>query len=329
MTTETKKQPLRLKELAKKEDHFVHGHRMCSGCGTPIIVKQILMATNYPIIASNATGCLEVSSCIQEYTAWKIPWIHSAFENAAATISGVEAMYRSLVKQGKIDDKQVKFIAFAGDGGTYDIGFQSLSGAMERGHDMMYICYDNGAYMNTGIQRSSATPFGANTTTCPAGDVIPGKPQQRKDLTRIMAAHGIPYVAQASPGHWMDLMKKVQKAFEIKGPKFMNIISPCNRGWRSKTNDAIALSKIAVNTCYWPLYEVENGVTKITVKPKDKKPITDFLKPQGRFKHMFAPGNEWMLKHAQEYVDEQWERLQKEAACWAEDTTQEAKTEEK
>ncbi len=325
MTTETKKQPLRLKELAKKEDRFVHGHRMCSGCGAPIIVKQILMATDYPIIASNATGCLEVSSCIQEYTAWKIPWIHSAFENAAATISGVEAMYRSLVKQGKIDDKQVKFIAFGGDGGTYDIGFQSLSGAMERGHDMMYICYDNGAYMNTGIQRSSATPFGANTTTCPAGDVIPGKPQQRKDLTRIMAAHGIPYAAQASPGHWMDLMKKVQKAFEIKGPKFMNIISPCNRGWRSKTNDAITLSKIAVNTCYWPLYEVENGITKITVKPKDKKPITDFLKPQGRFKHMFAPGNEWMLKHAQEYVDEQWKRLQKEAACWAEEEKQEEK----
>ncbi len=325
MTTETKKQPLRLKELAKKEDRFVHGHRMCSGCGAPIIVKQILMATDYPIIASNATGCLEVSSCIQEYTAWKIPWIHSAFENAAATISGVEAMYRSLVKQGKIDDKQVKFIAFGGDGGTYDIGFQSLSGAMERGHDMLYICYDNGAYMNTGIQRSSATPFGANTTTCPAGDVIPGKPQQRKDLTRIMAAHGIPYAAQASPGHWMDLMKKVQKAFEIKGPKFMNIISPCNRGWRSKTNDAITLSKIAVNTCYWPLYEVENGITKITVKPKDKKPITDFLKPQGRFKHMFAPGNEWMLKHAQEYVDEQWKRLQKEAACWAEEEKQEEK----
>ncbi len=329
MTTAAKPKSLRLRELAKKEDRFVHGHRMCSGCGAPIIVKQILMATDYPIIASNATGCLEVSSCIQEYTAWKIPWIHSAFENAAATISGVEAMYRSLVKQGKIDDKQVKFIAFAGDGGTYDIGFQSLSGAMERGHDMMYICYDNGAYMNTGIQRSSATPFGANTTTCPAGDVIPGKPQQRKDLTRIMAAHGIPYTAQASPGHWMDLMKKVQKAFEIKGPKFMNIISPCNRGWRSKTNDAITLSKIAVNTCYWPLYEVENGVTKITVKPKDKKPITDFLKPQGRFKHMFAPGNEWMLKQAQEHIDEQWERLQKEAACWAEEETQEAKTEEK
>jgi pyruvate ferredoxin oxidoreductase beta subunit len=306
--------PLKLKELAKGENRFVHGHRMCSGCGAPIIVKQVLMATDYPIIASNATGCLEVSTCIQQYTAWKIPWIHSAFENAAATISGVEAMYRSLVKQGKIKDKQVKFIAFGGDGGTYDIGFQSLSGAMERGHDMMYICYDNGAYMNTGIQRSSATPFGANTTTCPAGDVIPGKPQQRKDLTRIMAAHGIPYVAQASPAHWMDLMKKVQKAFEIKGPKFLNVISPCNRGWRSRTDDAIMLSKLAVDTCYWPLYEVENGVTKITFKPKEKKPIVEFLKPQGRFKHLFAPENELMLKKIQENIDKEWELLQKTEA---------------
>jgi pyruvate ferredoxin oxidoreductase beta subunit len=317
--------PLKLRELAKGEDRFVHGHRMCSGCGAPIVVKQVLMATDYPIVASNATGCLEVSTCIQQYTAWKIPWIHSAFENAAATISGVEAMYKSLVKQGRLKDRNVKFVAFGGDGGTYDIGFQSLSGAMERGHDMLYICYDNGAYMNTGIQRSSATPFGANTTTCPAGDAIPGKLQQRKDLTKIMAAHGIPYAAQASPSNWMDLMKKVQKAFEIKGPKFMNVISPCNRGWRSKTNDAIALSRVAVETCYWPLYEIESGVTKITFKPKEKKPLVDFLKPQGRFKHMFNPENEWMLKQAQEYVDAQWERLQKEAAFFG----GEEKTEEK
>jgi len=313
MTTTAK--PLGLKKLAMGEDRFSHGHRMCSGCGAPIVVKQVLMATDYPIIASNATGCLEVSSCIQQFTAWKIPWMHSAFENSAATASGIEAMYRSLVKQGKMEDKNVKFIAFGGDGGTYDIGFQALSGAMERGHDMMYICYDNGAYMNTGIQRSSATPFGANTTTCPAGDVIPGKLQQRKDLTRIMAAHGIPYVAQASPANWMDLMKKVQKAFEIKGPKFMNIIAPCNRGWRSRTDDAITLSKLAFETCYWPLFEIENGVTKITAKPKEKKPLVDFLKPQGRFKHMFAPENEWMLKQAQEHVDAQWERLQKESAA--------------
>jgi pyruvate ferredoxin oxidoreductase beta subunit len=303
--------PLSLKELSKKEVLLTAGHRMCAGCGAPIVVKMVLLASDYPVIASNATGCLEVSTCISDYTAWKIPWIHSAFENAAATIAGVETMYRSLKKQGKID-KEIKFIAFGGDGGTYDIGFQSLSGAMERGHDMLYICYDNEAYMNTGIQRSSATPLGADTTTCPAGSVIPGKLQERKDLTRIMAAHGVPYVAQASPSHWSDLMKKVRKALEIKGPKFMNIIAPCNRGWRSRTDDAILLSRLAVETCYWPLYEVENGVTRITVKPKEKKPLVDFLKPQGRFKHLFAPENEWLLKQAQEDVDKNWERLLKE-----------------
>jgi pyruvate ferredoxin oxidoreductase beta subunit len=303
--------PLSLKELSKKEVLLTAGHRMCSGCGAPPVVKMVLLASDYPVVASNATGCLEVSTCISEYTAWKIPWIHNAFENAAATLSGVETMYRSLKKQGKID-KEIKFIAFGGDGGTYDIGFQSLSGAMERGHDMLYICYDNGAYMNTGIQRSSATPLGADTTTCPAGSVVPGKLQERKDLTKIMAAHGIPYVAQASPSHWSDLMKKVRKALEIKGPKFMNIIAPCNRGWRSATNDAILLSRLAVETCYWPLYEIENGVARVSVKPKEKKSLVDFLKPQGRFKHLFAPENEWLLKRAQEDVDKNWERLLKE-----------------
>lgn len=300
-----------LKELSKKEELFVSGHRMCAGCGAPIIVKMVLLASEYPVVAANATGCLEVSSCISEFTSWKIPWIHNAFENAAATISGVETMFRSLKKQGKMD-KDLKFIAFGGDGGTYDIGFQSLSGAMERGHDMLYVCYDNGAYMNTGIQRSSATPFGADTTTCPSGDVIPGKLQERKDLTRIIAAHGVPYVAQASPSHWADLVKKVKKALEIKGPKFMNILSPCNRGWRSRTDDAIQLSRIAVETCYWPLFEIENGVTRVNMKPKAIKPLVDFLKPQGRFKHMFAPGNEWMLKQAQEGVDKYWQKLLKE-----------------
>jgi pyruvate ferredoxin oxidoreductase beta subunit len=303
--------PLNLKELSKKEVLLTAGHRMCSGCGAPPVVKMVLLASEYPVVACSSTGCLEVCTCISDYTAWKLPWIHSAFENAAATISGVETMYRSLKKQGKIEE-EIKFITFCGDGGTYDIGFQSLSGAMERGHDMLYICYDNGAYMNTGIQRSSATPLGADTTTCPAGSVVPGKLQERKDLTKIMAAHGIPYVAQASPSHWSDLMKKVRKALEIKGPKFMNIIAPCNRGWRSRTDDAILLSRLAVETCWWPLYEVENGVTRITHKPKEKKPLVDFLKPQGRFKHLFAPENEWLLKQAQEDVDKNWERLLKE-----------------
>ncbi|MBN2653728.1 MAG: pyruvate ferredoxin oxidoreductase [Nitrospirae bacterium] len=303
--------PLSLKELSKKEDRLTSGHRMCSGCGAPTVVKMVMLATDYPVIASNATGCLEVSTCIQQFTSWNIPWIHNAFENAAATLSGVETMYRSLKKQGKID-QEIKFIAFGGDGGTYDIGLQSLSGAMERGHDMIYVCYDNGAYMNTGIQRSSATPLGADTTTCPVGSANPGKVQERKDLTRIMAAHGIPYVAQASPSNWADLMKKVRKAHEIKGPKFLNIIAPCNRGWRSKTDDAITLSRIAVDTCYWPLFEIENGVTKITYKPKEKKPLVDFLKPQGRFKHLFAPENEWLLQKAQEVVDRNWDRLLRE-----------------
>lgn len=302
--------PLTLKELSKKDILLTSGHRMCSGCGAPIIVKMVLLASDYPIVAANPTGCLEVSTCISDYTAWKIPWIHNAFENAAATLSGVETMYRSLKKQGKID-KEIKFIAFGGDGGTYDIGLQSLSGAMERGHDMLYVCYDNGAYMNTGIQRSSATPYGADTTTCPAGSVIQGKPQPRKNLTKIMAAHDIPYTAQASPSHWMDLVKKVKKALEIKGPKFMNILSPCNRGWRSRTDDAIMLSRLAVDTCYWPLYEVENGVTKVTFKPKEKKPLVDFLKPQGRFKRLFAPENENMLKNFQEMVDKEWGSLLK------------------
>ena len=183
---------------------------------------------------------------------------------------------------------------------------------MERGHDLTYICYDNGAYMNTGIQRSSATPFGADTTTCPVGSENPGKPQHRKDLTRIMAAHGIPYVAQASPSHWQYLMRKVRKALEIKGPKFINIIAPCNRGWRTEMDDAIQLARLAVETCYWPLFEIENGVTRITTMPKEKKPLTEFMEPQGRFKHLFKPGQEGMLAEAQSHVDSGWERLLRE-----------------
>ena len=304
--------PFRLKELSKKEDLLVSGHRMCSGCGAPIIVKQILMASEYPLVASNATGCLEVSTCISEYTAWKIPWIHTAFENAAATLSGVEAMYRAWKKQGKLD-KDVKFIAFGGDGGTYDIGLQSLSGAMERGHDIVYVCYDNGAYMNTGIQRSSATPLGANTTTSPVGKVIPGKTQQRKDITRIMAAHNIPYVAQGSPSHWRDLMTKARKAIAVPGPAFLNVLSPCNRGWRSSTDDAIMLARLGVETNYWPLYEIEDGELSISFKPKETKPLEEFLKPQGRFKHLFAPENASVLADLQAGIDREWHRLFKEA----------------
>jgi pyruvate ferredoxin oxidoreductase beta subunit len=238
-----------------------------------------------------------------------VPWIHNAFENAASTISGVEAAYRSMVRQGKIEDEDVKFIAFGGDGGTYDIGLQALSGAVERGHQFLYVCYDNGAYMNTGIQRSSATPFGAHTTTSPAGKKIPGKQQHRKDLTKIMAAHDIPYVAQAAPSRWRDLMEKTRKAVNCGGPAFMNVLSSCNRGWRHPTDTTIEITQMAVDTCFWPLYEVEDGEWSLSYKPREKLPIEKWLERQGRFRHLFRPENRHLIDEFQKEVDRRWEEL--------------------
>jgi pyruvate ferredoxin oxidoreductase beta subunit len=297
------------KELVKRPERLSPGHRLCAGCGASIIVRQILAAIDEPVVIANATGCLEVATTIYPYTAWRVPWIHNAFENAAATISGVEAAYRSLVRQQKIPEQDIKFIAFGGDGGTYDIGLQSLSGAVERGHQFLYVCYDNGAYMNTGIQRSSATPLGAQTTTSPAGQVISGKQQFSKDLTAIMAAHGIPYVAQAAPSLWRDLMQKTRKAVNCGGPAFMNVLSSCNRGWRHETNETVEITQLAVDTCYWPLYEVEDGEWRLTYKPKEKLPLAKWLERQGRFRHLFRPENRHMIDRLQAEVDRRWERL--------------------
>ena len=302
---------LKLKELYKKEDRLTPGHRLCAGCAAPIIVRQVLAAIDEPVVLSNATGCLEVSTTIYPYTAWDVPWIHTAFETAASTISGVEAMYRSLVKQGKLDERDIKFVAFGGDGGTYDIGIQALSGMMERGHKALYVCYNNEAYMNTGIQRSGATPLGAWTTTSPVGRVIPGKPRPRKDLTAIAAAHDIPYAAQASPHNWRDLMRKVRKAVAADGASFMNILSSCNRGWRHPTDMTIEISQLAADTCYWPLYEVEDGEWKLTYRPKEKLPIEEFLRPQGRFRHLFREENRHVLEQLQAEVDRKWKQLLK------------------
>ena len=295
--------------VANKPSRFTAGHRMCAGCAAPVIVRMILRAVKPEdhVVVSNATGCLEVASCIYPYTSWSDSYIHTAFECASATQSGVEAAYKSLKRQGKIpEDQDTKFIIFGGDGGTYDIGIQSLSGAMERGHDLTYVCYDNGAYMNTGIQRSSATPRFADTTTTPAGKVVPGKLQSRKDLTEIMVAHHIPYVAQTAPIlNFQDLYEKAEKAIYTEGAKFLNVLSPCPRGWRYNTEDLMEISKLAVDTCYWPLYEVVDGVYHITYKPAQKKPISEFLKPQKRFQH----GNEWMIEAFQEEVDKRWNEL--------------------
>jgi pyruvate ferredoxin oxidoreductase beta subunit len=297
------------KELAKTPERLSPGHRMCAGCGAPIAVRQILAAIDDPVVVANATGCLEVATTIYPFTAWRVPWMHNAFENAAATISGIETAYRSLVRQGKLPEQNVKFIAFGGDGGTYDIGLQALSGAAERGHQFLYVCYNNEAYMNTGIQRSSATPLGAHTTTSPAGKVVPGKLQMRKDLTAIMAAHDIPYVAQAAPSQWKDLMQKTRKAVNCGGAAFMNVLASCNRGWRHATDETIEITQLAIDTCYWPLYEVENGVWRLTYKPKEKRPLEEWLKRQGRFRHLFQPENRHLIEQAQEEVDRRWERL--------------------
>lgn len=301
---------LNLKELSQKEERLTSGHRMCPGCTAPVVVRMVLNAIDEPVVAANATGCLEVSTALFPYTAWRIPWIHTAFENASATVSGVEAMYRSLKRQGKLD-QDIRFVVFGGDGGTYDIGLQSLSGALERGHRMLYVCYDNEAYMNTGIQRSSATPMGAETTTTPKGKQSAGKTQWRKDLTAIAAAHNIPYVAQASPHRWKDLMNKARKGASVDGPAFLSVLAPCHRGWRIDTAGGIRAAELAVETCFWPLFEVENGKWTLTYKPRQKLPVTEWLKTEGRFQHLFKNERQDVIDAIQAEVDRRWENLLK------------------
>ena len=303
---------MNFKQLAEKlkEKKLVPGHRSCSGCGFPQIVRAILASTDDPVVTSCATGCLEVTTTIYPFTSWNVPFIHSAFENSAATITGAETAFRVLKKKGKVKG-DVKFVAFGGDGGTYDIGLQSLSGALERGHDFLYVCYDNNAYMNTGIQRSSATPYGASTTTAPAGKVHQGKEEFRKDFAKIMVAHNIPYVAQASASNLMDLTAKASKAFSIKGPKVLLVLQPCTLGWKYPPAKTIELAKLAVETKFWPLYEVENGKYKLTYKPSKDVPVIEYIKAQGRFKHLLKPSNKGILDEIQTHVDTEWEKLLK------------------
>jgi pyruvate ferredoxin oxidoreductase beta subunit len=300
-----------LKQELAKPERFSGGHRMCPGCGAPVAVRGVLRAMNTEdkAVVGCATGCLEVSSFLYPYTAWQDSFIHCAFENAGATVSGAEACYKAMKKRGAVDGAY-KFIAFGGDGGTYDIGFQSLSGAMERGHDMVYVCYDNEAYMNTGIQRSSSTPQFADASTSPAGTVIPGKQQSKKDLTEVIAAHNIPYAAQTTfIGNFKDLHEKAHKALYTPGAAFLNVMAPCPRGWRYPGEDLMNICKLAVETCVWPLYEVVDGKWILSYQPKNKLPIEDYLRPQGRFDHLFKPGSEWMIKELQAMVDKKWESL--------------------
>ena len=299
------------KEIQNREERLAPGHRMCAGCGGTIAVRNVLKALHPgdKAVIGNATCCLEVSTFTYPYTAYEDSYIHNAFENAGSTMGGVEAAYNALKKNGKVKDNY-KFITFGGDGGTYDIGFQSLSGAMERGHDMVYVCYDNGAYMNTGIQRSSATPMYADTTTTPAGKCSAGKPQYRKDLASIIAQHNVPYVGQTTfIGNMKDLYQKSERAIYTEGPAFLNIMTPCPRGWRYDAPDIIEICKLAVETCYWPLFEVIDGKWILSYEPKNKLPIEDFLRSQGRFKHLFKKENEHLIAEYQKEVDKRWEQL--------------------
>lgn len=296
-----------IKELAEKQEILTPGHRLCAGCGASIVVRTILKASKKPLVVASATGCLEVSTTIYPYTAWRSPFIHNAFENASATISGVVAAYNAMKRQGKIKE-DINFICFGGDGSTFDIGFQSLSGAFERGTNFVYVCYDNEAYMNTGIQRSGATPMGAWTTTSEVGKAQAGKKVHRKNMTEIMASHG-GYAAQASPSHWRDLVMKAEKAFEYDGPAFLNVLAPCPRGWRTPTDQTVEFARQAVESKYWPLYEVMEGQHKVTYTPKKEVSVADWIGPQGRFKHLLKDDNKHVVEELQTQIDKDWARL--------------------
>ncbi|MFC1658488.1 thiamine pyrophosphate-dependent enzyme [Candidatus Omnitrophota bacterium] len=270
---------------AEVKSLFSSGHTACAGCGQSLAARLVLEATGQNTIIANNTGCLEVFSTKYPESAWRVPWIHSLFENSAAVASGIEA---ALKFQGKKEG--ITVICQAGDGGTADIGMQALSGMWERGHDILSICYDNEAYENTGIQRSGLTPLNASTTTSPPGSQSFGNPRPKKPMPEIARAHAIPYVATASVGFPRDLQKKVKKAISIKGPKYLQIHVPCPLGWAHASNLTYDIAKLAVQTGLYPLIEYENGVLtgvyKITPKP-----VEEYLKLQRRFRHVIGnPG---------------------------------------
>jgi pyruvate ferredoxin oxidoreductase beta subunit len=287
------------------------GHALCQGCGIPLVVRTVLSSLKRPAVVVNATGCLEVATTRFPTSAWNVPWLHVAFENAAAVASGVESAQRALRRRNALPAAEdVAVVVFAGDGGTYDIGLQALSGALERGHDFLFVCYDNEAYMNTGIQRSGATPFGAATTTSPAGLDSLGKAQQRKDMTAVAVAHGVPYVAQAAGCDWFDLSRKAENAAAAHGPAFLNVLTDCPVGWGHEPRLSLQVLRAAVESRFWPLYEVVDGRYRLTHVPDDIVPIEEWLRPQKRFAHLLRPENAELLEHVQRRVEEEWVQLQ-------------------
>lgn len=292
--------------LLPQKDYFAPGHRACIGCGEALAVRLVTKALGREVIISNATGCMEIVSSPFPTTSWRVPWIHTLFENASAVASGIEAALKILNEKGT-RAKMPKVVAMGGDGATLDIGLQSLSGAWERGHDFLYVCFDNEAYMNTGIQRSSGTPFGAATTTSPAGKLSIGQTTWKKNMPAIAAAHDIPYVATACPSYPFDLIEKVTKAVATHGPSYLHVLSPCPTGWRYPTDLSIRLGRLAVETGVFPLYEVENGKYRLNFDSSKLRPVRDYLTPQGRFRHL--PKEE--IERMQEGVNKEYQKLKR------------------
>jgi len=291
------------------EENFAPGHRACIGCGDALAVRHVCKVLGKNVIIVNATGCIEIFSSLLPQTSWRVAWIHTLFENVGAVMSGVEAAYKARIRKGKIKDRGVKFVGFGGDGATADIGLQPLSGAMERGHDFLYCCFDNEAYMNTGIQRSSSTPYGAWTTTAPVGKKSIGQVTWKKNMPEIAVAHRIPYVATACPSYPFDLMDKVKRGVEMEGPAYIHILSICPTGWRSSPDQTIELGRLAVETGIFPLYEVINGEYRLTVDVPQLKPVKEYMKHQRRFGHL----TDDVIERIQARVEEEYQKLKEKA----------------
>jgi pyruvate ferredoxin oxidoreductase beta subunit len=296
------KVPLTLEKLPDEES-IAPGRGGCPGCPAVIGARIVTKILGKKTIMVNSTGCMTVNYGYQG--APLIPYIHSLFENAGAIISGIDVGLRALGKRDRVN-----LFAYSGDGGTVDIGLQALSGAVDRGHKFLYICYDNEGYMNTGVQRSGSTPYKARTTTTPVGKVVAGEPRplsRRKDMVRIMAAHGIPYAATASVAYPIDYIAKIEKAIRIDGPTYIHLHAPCLVGWGVDENMGVAVARAAVETCIFPLYEVEDGRRfRITKRIQSRKPIEEYVKLQGRFRHLQKKDIETL----QGEVDGYWEYLQ-------------------
>jgi len=293
----------------ERHNALTSGHRACQGCGEALgaryAVDAALRAAQGQLIAANATGCLEVFSTPYPETSWQLPWIHSLFGNAAAVGSGIAAAMRV---KGK---SRVRVIAQGGDGGTTDIGFGCLSGMFERNDDVLYICYDNEAYMNTGVQRNSATPPAARTaTTLPVGDQPGADFGKGKNVPLIAMAHHIPYVATATVADLRDLEAKVEKAMRLRGARYLHVLVPCPLGWGAASHDTIRLARLARETGIFPVFEAEHGEVSAVTRIRRLLPVQDYLKPQKRFAHLFGnPGQPQMVEKIQAAANRNIERF--------------------